>query len=128
MRRGLDGLGAEAGRRESQGHIRCDAGPVLRCLKGGMGFITRFSCGTYGLQVARWLGHPMGAQLDMFEAPDRTPIADRAYDEGKQASIENRSAKPSYAPETEAYRSYMSGYHDHQRELAGGLKAPTTSH
>lgn len=74
------------------------------------------------LKVARWLGHPLGAQLDMFA--DRVPIADRAFEEGKQASIENRPAKPSYDPDTEAHRSYMAGYHEHQRELAGGLKAP----
>lgn len=74
------------------------------------------------LWVARWLGHPLGAQLDMF-AEDRVPIADRAFEEGKQASIENRPAKPEYSPETEAFRSYMAGYHEHQRELVGGLKA-----
>lgn len=75
-------------------------------------------------KVARWIGHPMGAQLDLFNQPDRTPIAERAYDQGKQASMEDKPASPQYAPETEAYRQYMAGYHDHQRELAGGIKAP----
>jgi hypothetical protein len=76
------------------------------------------------LQAAMWVGVPWGAQLDLFEQPDRTPSVDRAYDEGKMASMSNQRAQPGYAPETEAYRSYMAGYHDHQRELAGGLKAP----
>jgi hypothetical protein len=73
------------------------------------------------LKVARWLGHPMGAQLDMFA--DRVPISDRAFEEGKQASIEDRPAKPGYDPDTEAYRNYMAGYHEHQREIVGGMKA-----
>ena len=75
------------------------------------------------LQAAMWVGVPWGAQLDLFDQPDRTPLVDRAYDEGKQASMENRPAKPRYEPDTEAYRSYMAGYHEHQRELVGGLKA-----
>lgn len=76
------------------------------------------------LKVARWIGHPLGAQMDLFEQPDRTPSVDRAYEEGKRTSMENKRAKPSYAPETEQYRSFMAGYHDHQRELVGGMKAP----
>ena len=81
------------------------------------------------LQVARWLGHPMGAQMDLFNEPDRTPIIDRAYDEGKAASMANKPAKPgNYAPGTDAYAAYLEGFHDHQRELAGGIKAsPSTN-
>lgn len=76
------------------------------------------------LKVALWIGHPMGAQLDLFEQPDRTPVVDRAYAEGKAASMNDVAAKPPHAPDTEAYRAYMAGFHDHQRELAGGIKAP----
>ena len=81
---------------------------------------------TRRLRVARWLGHKLGDQLDMFvdaqAQPDRTPIVDRAYDEGKQTSMAGQSPKPSYSPDTDAYRAFMAGYHDHQRELAGGFK------
>lgn len=76
------------------------------------------------LQVAMWVGHPMGAQLDLFEQPDRTPSVDRAYDNGKMASMQGNPAKPPHAPETEQYRHWLAGYHDHQRELMGGFKAP----
>lgn len=78
------------------------------------------------LRVARWIGHPLGAQLDLFEQPDRTPLVDRAFEAGKIASMENKPAKPPHSPETEPYRAWMDGYHSHQRELAGGLKAPET--
>jgi hypothetical protein len=75
------------------------------------------------LQAARWCGVPWGAQLDMFNgAPDRTPIADRAYAEGERASMQNKPATPQYSPDTEAYRRYMDGFHSHQKTIAKGLK------
>ena len=74
------------------------------------------------LKVARWIGHAMGAQLDLFEQPDRTPIVDRAYDEGKQASMENKPRSPPHAPGTAAYDAWMNGYSDHQEELASKFK------
>jgi hypothetical protein len=76
------------------------------------------------LKVARWIGHPMGAQLDLFEQPDRTPIVDRAFAAGKTASMENKPAKPPHSPDTEAYRAWMQGYHSHQREIVLGMKEP----
>lgn len=81
---------------------------------------------TRRLRVARWMGHKLGEQLDIFVdaqlQPDRVPIVDRAYDEGKQTSMSGGSPKPSYSPDTDAYRAFMAGYHDHQRELSGGFK------
>lgn len=78
------------------------------------------------LKVAYFMGHPMGGQLNLFDQPDRTPVVDRAYDEGKSASMQNKAAQPPNAPDTEAYRAYMAGFHDHQREIAGGIKAPSS--
>lgn len=76
------------------------------------------------LRVAKWIGHPMGAQMDLFAQPDRTPLADRAYNEGRQASMESKPAKPPHSPETEAYRRYMDGFHEHQATLGNGFKKP----
>lgn len=76
------------------------------------------------LRVARYIGHAMGEQFDLFSQPDRTPLVDRAYQEGRQASLENRAAKPDYAPDTEAYRAYMAGFHDDQKKLGQGFKSP----
>lgn len=76
------------------------------------------------LQVATWMGHPLGAQLDMFDQPDDTPLVDRAYAAGRRQSMQNLPLQPPHSPETEAYRAYCAGYHDHQRELAGGIRAP----
>lgn len=75
------------------------------------------------LTIARFMGSDLGAQLDLFLEPDRTPAADRAYHEGESASMKNEPANPAYAPETEQYRSYMKGFHDHQAKIAGnGIK------
>lgn len=74
------------------------------------------------LQVAYWMGHPMGAQFDLFTQPDRTPAVDRAYDQGKQASMENKACKPPYDASTPQYERYMAGYQDHQGKLAKGFK------
>ncbi len=74
------------------------------------------------LQVAQWVGHPMGAQLDLFAQPNRTPAVDRARDEGKQASMENKPCKPSYDPSTPQYQSYMEGYQEDQARIASGIK------
>lgn len=76
------------------------------------------------LKVARWIGHPMGAQYDLFAQPDRTPSVDRAFDNGKQASMENQPCKPPHDPSTPQYASWMAGYQQHQATLAGGFRKP----
>lgn len=73
------------------------------------------------LKVARWIGHAMGNQLDLFEQPDRTPSVDRAFDLGVQDSMEGKPRKPPHSPETEQYRSYMAGFDKHQETLRGGV-------
>lgn len=85
------------------------------------------------LKVARWIGHAMGAQMDLFERKNEAdvPVRVRAYEQGRQASIENRAAKPqdhNYAPATPGYEGYMNGFHDHQEEIsAAGFKAKSES-
>ncbi len=74
------------------------------------------------LQVAQWVGHPMGAQLDLFAQPDRTPAVDRARDQGRQASMENKPCKPDYDPSTPQYQSYMEGYQEDQARIASGIQ------
>jgi len=64
------------------------------------------------LQIARWLGCDLGAQLDLFSQDERVPAEDRAYEEGKTDSMSGKSAKPSYDPSTPQHGRYMQGYHD----------------
>jgi hypothetical protein len=72
---------------------------------------------TQTMQAARWVGSDIGAQLDLFVQPNRTPAADRAFDEGKQASMENKPRKPPYDPSTAQFRSWMKGFNEHQGTL-----------
>jgi hypothetical protein len=75
------------------------------------------------LTIARYMGSDLGAQLDLFLEPDRTPAADRAYHEGQSASMKGESARPDYAPETEQYRQWMKGYNDDQEQrIKKGIK------
>ena len=76
------------------------------------------------LLAAQYAGAQIGSQLQLFlEDVDRTPAADRAYEEGQRCSIENRAAIPPYDPSTEQYTKFMSGFHDHQSKIAGkGIK------
>ena len=74
------------------------------------------------LKVARYIGHKLGAQYDLFAQPDRTPGDERWYDEGKQASMENQPKSPPHAPGTVAYTKWMEGYADHQSKIMAGFK------
>jgi hypothetical protein len=74
------------------------------------------------LTIAKWLGCDLGAQLDLFMQDARVPAADRAFEEGQTASMQNKAAKPPYDPSTEQYRRYMAGFHEHQATLAKGIK------
>jgi hypothetical protein len=78
------------------------------------------------LRVARWIGHPMGNQLDLFASNAASNVVD-PRDQGKQASMENQPRKPpdEYAPDSKAYAEWMAGYDEHQATLASGFKAPS---
>lgn len=63
------------------------------------------------LVIARYMGKSLGAQLELFLEPDRTPASDIAFDEGKMDALAGKPAKPNYDPSTEQHRRYMEGYH-----------------
>lgn len=73
------------------------------------------------LQAALWVGCDLAGQMDLFKTAAFNDATDRAYDEGQQASMENKPAKPPYDPDTPNYRNWLEGYHDHQEELAGKI-------
>lgn len=73
------------------------------------------------LTVARYLGDPLGEQLDLFVDATKVEQADfRA--EGEQASRDNKPARPPYDPGTDAYNQWMEGYQAHQSTLMKGFK------
>lgn len=63
------------------------------------------------LRIAQIMGSSLGAQLDMFLEPDRTPAADNAFAEGESDAMQNKPARPKYDPSTEQARKYLEGFH-----------------
>jgi len=72
------------------------------------------------LTIAKYCGKSLGAQLDMFLEPDRTPSSALAFEEGKIAAMSNKAARPDYDPSTEQHREYMRGFHE---ATEGAIKA-----
>jgi hypothetical protein len=73
-------------------------------------------------KAARWSGLAIGTQIELqLSEPDRTPAVDRARDEGIKASMGQKPCKPPYSPDTEQYRMWMEGFHEHQATLAGKI-------
>lgn len=73
------------------------------------------------LTVARYIGDPLGKQLDLFADATAIERVD-PYEEGEQASRDGKPAKPDHAPDTEAYIAWMAGYQTHQATLLKGFK------
>lgn len=71
------------------------------------------------IQIAKWLNHPIGKQAELFDA-DRTPIEDRAYEEGKVAGLEGLVAKSPY--DAVAGQKWMDGWHAGQAVLLKGIR------
>lgn len=73
------------------------------------------------LQAAMFMGSTIGNQLDLFNAPDRTPAVDRARGEGEKASMENKPRKPPYDASVPQFAAWMEGYDSHQKTLQDKL-------
>lgn len=70
------------------------------------------------LEIARWLGMPIGAQSELFPIVDRTPLADRAYAAGELAGLNGERRDPPHSPGVEAYDRWLTGYADGNERLA----------
>lgn len=73
-------------------------------------------------QIARFLNHPIGSQLDWIDAVDRTPSVDTAYAEGKVAGARGESCKSPHGLGSEADQSWIKGWHEGQADLASAFK------
>lgn len=75
------------------------------------------------LRVMRWMGVPVGTQGDLFPGNDPTPIAERAFANGRRAALSGESRDNPHHHTTEAHRSYEAGYEQGQEEkIKGGIK------
>lgn len=70
------------------------------------------------VRVMRWMNIPIGTQGALFADADRTPIAERAYAEGKRQGLAGEKQSNPHAPSTEASREFLRGFADGQQTLA----------
>lgn len=73
-------------------------------------------------QIARWLGHPVGSQLEMFDGVDRTPLVDRASTEGLNSGMAGDRCSPPYDMGTEAGQTWIAQWHVGQGILMSAFK------
>lgn len=66
------------------------------------------------LSAAILIGHDLGEQLGLFYDEPVMSSTERAFEEGKTASIEGKALRTDYAPETPEYRAFEEGYHSVQ--------------
>ena len=63
------------------------------------------------LKIAKWLGHGVARQFEMFDE-DRTPLEDRAYEEGLAAGKMRKDANNPYGMDSPAGQRWQSGMND----------------
>jgi len=69
-------------------------------------------------RVLRWLGVPIGTQMDIFPDDDRTPLTERAFNEGKRQGLAGESCSNPHHHTTEAHRSHNEGWQEGQKTMA----------
>lgn len=69
------------------------------------------------LMAAQWQGAEVGSQLSLFQAPDRTPSVDIAFDEGVADAMDGKTQNPKYAPTVPQYQRYLDGYAEEQERM-----------
>ena len=70
------------------------------------------------IRVMRWMGVPVGTQVDLFPDNDPTPITDRAFAEGRRQGIAGEPQNNPHHHTTEAHRAHNSGFAEGQEALA----------
>jgi ribosome modulation factor len=70
------------------------------------------------LRLARWLGMPVGTQVNMFEAP----VEDRAAEDGRTAGMEGKACDPPRHLAVTASQRWIGGWHEGQTVLASAFK------
>ena len=69
-------------------------------------------------RVMRWMNIPIGTQGALFGEPDRTPITERAFNEGKRRGLAGEPIDNPHHHTTEAHREHIRGFGIGQEMLA----------
>lgn len=74
------------------------------------------------IRVALYVGSPVGTQFKLFDEPDRTPVEEKAFADGKRAGLAGEDASPPYAKHLPQAQQWMAGWHAGQEVLTKGFK------
>lgn len=74
------------------------------------------------IRIARMFGHQLGRQLDILDK-DRTPQADRAYEEGFAVGRRRGASTNPYHPGSVEFQNYQKGLNDGNELANKGLAA-----
>lgn len=72
-------------------------------------------------EIASWYALPVNYQPDMFS--DRTPMDDRAFEEGKAAGLAGKNPEPPYDAASKAGQRWLEGWHEGQRIMREDLQS-----
>lgn len=77
------------------------------------------------IRIAKMFGHQLGRQLDILDK-DRTPQADRAYDEGFAAGRRRKDGTNPYTPGSQEGQNWQQGMNDGtelaNKDLSGAMQ------
>lgn len=63
------------------------------------------------IRIAKMLGHGLARQIELFDT-DRTPLVDRAYDEGLAVGKQRKDASNPYGADSDAGQAWQRGLND----------------
>ena len=72
-----------------------------------------------GMRLARWMGMPIGFQVDMFA--DRSPIEDKWAEEGKTAGLAGENCTPPASLPASGVQIWIQAWHAGQAVLASAF-------
>ncbi|WP_157632729.1 hypothetical protein [Hoeflea sp. 108] len=72
-------------------------------------------------EIASWFALPVNFQPDMFV--DRTPLEDRAFEEGKAAGLLGKGPEAPYDAASAAGQAWLQGWHEGQRIMREDLQS-----
>lgn len=70
------------------------------------------------VRLLRWMQVPIGSMGDMFADTDRTPLTERAFNEGKRQGLAGESCANPHHHTTEAHRYHNEGWAEGQKTKA----------
>ena len=74
------------------------------------------------LQIARWVGAPVGTQFSLLDDVDRQPIDDRVREEGKMAGLNGEKCEAPRTLPGNLVTVWVSGWSEGQEILMGRVK------